>query len=203
MIGRDVVRRTPDGLADEVAGSLDIAGRTAHAVVETARVAAGDTVLVGGAAGGVGVLTVQLARAAGATVIATASPSNHDFLRELGAIPVAYGPGLADRVRALAPEGIDAALDLAGTETALAALELGVAPERIATIAAGPTPPGGVTPIMSGAVPGEALDPIAAALAAGDFVLPIAARFPLERIDEAIALQRGGHVRGKVVVDLG
>ncbi len=106
-------------------------------------------------------------------------------------------------MRALAPEGIDAALDLAGTETALAALELGVAPERIATIAAGPTPPGGVTPIMSGAVPGEALDPIAAALAAGDFVLPIAARFPLERIDEAIALQRGGHVRGKVVVDLG
>ncbi len=109
-----------------------------------------DTVLIGGAAGGVGVFAVQLAKLAGAPVIGTASQGTFAFLRELGAEPVAYGPGLADRVRALAPDGVTAAMDLFGTETVETALALGVAPERIATIAAGPTPPGGVRAAWGG-----------------------------------------------------
>jgi len=196
----DRVRHTPDALDDVTAGALDIVGRTAAATIAVTVPTAADTVLIGGAAGGVGVLAVQLARRAGATVIATASEGNHEFLRELGAIPTTYGEGLADRVRELAPNGITAAIDLAGTETALTAVELGVAPERIVTIAAGPNPPGGVTATGSGTVDPDVLDPIAEAIAAGEIVLPIAATFPLERIADAVALQRTGHVRGKVVL---
>ncbi|GGF41329.1 NADPH:quinone reductase [Microbacterium sorbitolivorans] len=212
-VGSDTLVRTPDAVSDEVASTLAIAGRTAAATLAAVGVTAPGaapapdatapntalTLLVGGAAGGVGVFVVQLAVAAGATVIATASPANHDFLRDLGAIPTTYGEGLADRIRELAPR-VDAAIDLQGTATVEAALELGVAPERIATIAAGPTPPGGaVATGGSDADPG-ALARIADAIAAGSLIVPIQQVFPLEGIDEAIAVLRGGHVRGKVVV---
>lgn len=199
VIAATELRRTPDGLDDETAGALLIAGRTADAALATAGVAAGDTVLVGGAAGGVGVLVVQLAVRAGATVIATASPENHDFLRGLGAIPTTYGEGLADRVRALAPV-VTAAIDLHGTETAEAALALGVAPDRIATIAAGPNPPGGAVPTGGGSARPGALEAIAQLLADGELTLPIAETFPITRVAEAVAAQRTGHVRGKIVV---
>jgi NADPH:quinone reductase len=97
----------------------------------------GDTVLIHGGAGGVGVMAVQLAVARGATVVATASPGRHDFLRQLGAIPVAYGDGLAGRVAAVAPGGVDAALDLVGTDEAVDVSVMLVADRaRIATIAA-------------------------------------------------------------------
>ena len=121
-----------------------VAGLTAAAALAAIGLRSGDTVLIGGAAGGVGVFAVQLAKLAGATVIGTASESTFEFLRQLGAEPVAYGAGLADRVRALAPDGVTAATDLFGTETVETALALGVPPERISTIAAGPNPPGGV-----------------------------------------------------------
>ena len=140
----DALFHTPDGISDEVASTLPVAGSTAAAALAAIDLRSGDTVLVGGAAGGVGVFAVQLARLAGATVIGTASEGTFAFLRQLGAEPVAYGTGLADRVRALAPDGVTAATDLFGTETAEAALALGVPPERISTIAAGPNPPGGV-----------------------------------------------------------
>ena len=135
---------TPDGISDEVASTLPVAGLTAAAALSAIDLRSGDTVLIGGAAGGVGVFAVQLAKLAGATVIGTASEGTFAFLRQLGAEPVAYGPGLADRVRTLAPGGVTAATDLFGTETAETALALGVPPERISTIAAGPNPPGGV-----------------------------------------------------------
>jgi NADPH:quinone reductase-like Zn-dependent oxidoreductase len=145
---------------------------------------------------------VQLARLAGAAVIGTAAEGTFEFLRELGAEPVAYGPGLADRVRTLAPGGVTAATDLFGTETAEAALALGVPPERICTVAAGPNPPGGVR--ATGGIDAEpdSLDRIAAAIAAGRITVPIAAVFPVERLGEAVALQAGRHVHGKVVVTL-
>lgn len=200
-VGSDELVHTPDGLDDAVAGALPIAGRTADAAVHTARVGAGDTVLIGGAAGGVGVLTVQLAVQAGATVIATASTHNHDFLRDLGAIPTTYGEGLAERVRALAPQGVDAAIDLQGVETVEAAATLGVPGNRIATIAARNAPHGAVATGGGAARPG-ALERIAAQLAAGTLVLPIAETFPLDRIQDAVALQRTGHVRGKLVIRL-
>ena len=194
--------RIPDGISDEVASTLPVAGLTAAAALAAIGLRAGDTVLIGGAAGGVGVFTVQLARLAGAAVIGTASTSTFEFLRELGAEPVAYGAGLADRVRALAPGGVTAATDLFGTETAEAALALGVPPERISTIAAGPTPPGGVRP-TSGYDAGPAdLERITDAILAGQVTVPIAAVFPLEQLRAAVELQAGRHVHGKVVVTL-
>jgi NADPH:quinone reductase-like Zn-dependent oxidoreductase len=200
--GASPLLHTPDGVDDITASTLVVAGRTADAVVTTIGVRAGDTVLIGGAAGGVGVFVVQLAARAGARVIGTASPGAFEFLRGLGAEPVAYGDGLADRVRALAPQGVTAAADMVGTETAQVALELGVQPGRIATIAAGGSPPAGVRATGGmNATPG-ALDRIAAAIAAGELVVPIAATFPIEQARAAVELQRAGHVHGKVVITL-
>lgn len=200
--GTDTLEHTPDGLTDDTAGTLSVAGATAAAALAAIDLHEGDTVLIGGAAGGVGVFAVQLARAAGARVIGTASPRTFDFLRAFGAEPVAYGPGLADRVRALAPDGLTAATDLHGTETAETALALGVAPHRISTIAAGPNPPGGVRATGgANALPGE-LKRIAEAVAAGDITVPIEARFPIEQIQEAVRMQAERHVHGKIVVTL-
>jgi NADPH:quinone reductase-like Zn-dependent oxidoreductase len=193
---------TPDGISDEAAATLPVAGLTAAAALAAIGLRSGDTVLVGGAAGGVGVFAVQLATLAGATVIGTASAGTFEFLRRLGAEPVAYGPGLADRVRALAPGGVTAATDLFGTETAEVALALGVPPERISTVAAGPNPPGGVR--ATGGIdagPGD-MDRISDAILAGKITVPIAAVFPIEQIRDAVRLQAGRHVHGKIVVTL-
>jgi NADPH:quinone reductase-like Zn-dependent oxidoreductase len=193
---------TREGLSDEIACTLGIAGGTASAALAAIDLGPKDTVLIGGAAGGVGIFAVQLAKLAGATVIGTASEGTFPFLRELGSEPVAYGAGLADRVRALAPGGITAAIDLFGTEAIETALALGVAPERIAAIAAGPTPPGGARAVWgSDAEPG-ALPRIAEAIVDGQITVPIAAKFPIQQIREAAALQADRHVHGKIVVTL-
>ncbi|MEV1169294.1 NADP-dependent oxidoreductase [Nonomuraea sp. NPDC049784] len=191
--------RTPDGVDDRTAATLAIAGCTAAAAMAVVNPGPGDTVLIGGAGGGVGVFAVQLARLAGARVIGTGSATSADALRALGAEPVAYGDGLVDRVRALAPAGVTAAMDLHGRDTAQAARELGVPDERITTIAAqvdGITPANGAN-----AAPG-AIEEIAGLVAAGRLRVPIAARFPVEQIRAAVELQAGRHVHGKVVIDL-
>ena len=190
---------TPDGVDDRTAATLAIAGCTAAAALAVVNPGPGDTLLIGGAAGGVGVFAVQLARLAGARVIGTGSATSAGALRALGADPVAYGDGLADRVRALAPAGVTAAIDLYGTETVQAARELGVPDERITTIAAqvdGITPANGAN-----AAPG-AIEEIARLVAAGQLRVPIAASFPVEQIRAAVELQAGRHVHGKVVIDL-
>jgi NADPH:quinone reductase-like Zn-dependent oxidoreductase len=193
---------TPDGVSDQVAAALPAPGLAAAAALEAIGLRSGDTVLIGGAAGGVGVLAAQLAKLAGARVIGTASPGTFEFLRELGVEPVEYGPGLADRVRAVAAGGVTAATDLFGTETAEAALALGVPPERISTIAGGPNPPGAVR--ATGGFDAELadLERITDAILAGKITMPIAATFPLERIRDAVTLQAGRHVHGKIVVTL-
>jgi NADPH:quinone reductase-like Zn-dependent oxidoreductase len=198
----DTLLHTPARISDEVASALSVAGATASAALAAAGVKAGDIVLIGGAAGGVGAFAIQLARLAGARVIGTASEGTFDFLRQLGADPVAYGPGLEDRVRAMAPDGVSAATDLFGTETAEAALRLGVPAERISTVAAGPNPPGGVRATGGvNAQPGD-LSRITDAIVAGQITVPIAATFPIEQIREAVQLQAGRHVHGKIVVSL-
>jgi NADPH:quinone reductase-like Zn-dependent oxidoreductase len=195
------LRHTPDGVDDVTASTLHIAGRTAAAAQAAIALSPDDTVLIGGAAGGVGVFSVQLAVIAGARVIGTGSETSFDFLRGLGAEPVAYGDGLVDRVRVLAPDGITAAIDLFGSEVALAALELGVGSDRIATIAS--YDPELKAKAVGGrdAVPG-ALDPIAELIAEGRITIPIAASYPIEQIREAVAFQAGRHAHGKVVVTL-
>jgi NADPH:quinone reductase-like Zn-dependent oxidoreductase len=136
IAGADNVFAKPASLGwPEAAGLMLVGVTAAHALVATS-VSAGDTVLVHAAAGGVGLSAVQQAVIAGARVIGTAKASSHDRLRELGVEPVEYGEGLADRVRALAPDGVDAALDLVGSDEALeVSLELVADRDRIVTIA--------------------------------------------------------------------
>ena len=193
---------TPDGISDVVASTLPVAGHTAAAALAAIGLRSGDTVLIGGAAGGVGVFAVQLARLAGASVIGSASEGTFEFLRQLGATPVAYGPGLADRVRARAPGGVTAATGLFGTETAEAALSLGVPPERISTVAASPNPPGGVRPTGAADAAPDSLKRITDAILAGQLTVPVAEVFPIEQIRDAVTLGAGRHVHGKIVVTL-
>jgi NADPH:quinone reductase-like Zn-dependent oxidoreductase len=125
----------PAGVSWEHAVGLPVAGETSQRVLDELGIKAGETLLLHGAAGAVGSIGVQLAKAAGATVIGTASPANHDFLREIGAIPVAYGEGLLDRVREVAPQGVDAVFDAAGLGGLQESIELRGGTDRIITIA--------------------------------------------------------------------
>ena len=201
-VSREPLHHTPSSITDVIASTLPIAGLTADAALSVIGVKSGDTVLIGGAAGGVGTFAVQLAKLTGATVIGTGSEDSFDYLRELGALPVTYGQGLADRVRKLAPNGIDAATALVGTETIDVALALGISPARISATAAGPNPPGGVHATGGAQASPGALERITNAIRSGTFIVPIAATFPIERTREAVTLQRGGHVHGKVVITL-
>ena len=198
-VAANEVHRTPDGVDDPTAAALTIAGRTALAVLAVLELGPRDTVLVGGAAGGVGVFAVQLARIAGARVIGTGSAASVGFLRELGAEPVTYGEGLADRVRALAPQGVTAAMDLHGTETAHAARALGVPDARIVTIA---TQIEGIAAANGATTSSDALEDLARLVARGQVRVPIAATFPIDEIRAAVELQAARHVKGKIVVDL-
>lgn len=128
--------RKPGGVSWEVAGSLAGAGGTAYAVLKKLGVKAGDTLLIHAAAGGVGTFAVQLATAQGVKVIGTAGESNHEYLRSLGATPVTYGDGLLERVRAVAPEGVDAVLDASGRGEIPLSIALTGDPARVLTLVA-------------------------------------------------------------------
>jgi NADPH:quinone reductase-like Zn-dependent oxidoreductase len=137
MVPAQAIIPKPDTLGWPQAAGLMLTGVTAWHLLAATAVSAGDTVLIHGGSGGVGLMAVQLAVIRGARVVATASPARHDLLRDFGAIPVAYGPGLADRVRAAAPRGVSVALDLVGTDDAWD-VSLGLVPDkaRVATIVA-------------------------------------------------------------------
>jgi NADPH:quinone reductase-like Zn-dependent oxidoreductase len=198
-IAANEAHHTPDGVDDRTAATLAIAGRTASAALAVVAPGPDDTVLIGGAAGGVGVFAVQLARLAGARVIGTGSAASSDHLCDLGAEPVVYGDGLVERVRALAPGGVTAAIDLHGTDTVHAARELKVPDDRICTIAAQVD---GVPAANGANAATGALEEIARLVAAGRIRVPVAASFPMDQIRRAVQLQAGRHVHGKVVIDL-
>lgn len=209
VVGVDALVPKPSDLSWEAAAGLMLTGATAVHALTAAAVAAGDTVLINGASGGVGLFAVQLAVARGAEVIATASPASHDLLRELGATPVAYGDGLIDRVRAAAPQGVNAALDLVGTdEAAETSLEVVADRSRIATIAAfGRAASDGIKLLGGGpgADPGTeiraAARPELAQLAAsGQLRVLIAATFPLAEAAEAHRALAASHAPGKIVL---
>ncbi|KQV16816.1 MULTISPECIES: NADP-dependent oxidoreductase [unclassified Kitasatospora] len=192
--------RKPAALDWAQAGGLPLAGLTAYqSLVKALGVQAGETVLVHAAAGGVGVLAVQIARALGARVIGTASERNHAFLRSLGAEPVAYGDGLADRVRALAPDGVDAALDLVGGDAVEVSATLVEDPARIASVADyGVVAKGGH---YVWARPDTAdLTELARLADAGQLTVPVASTFPLAQAASAQALNAEGRTRGKIVL---
>lgn len=192
--------RKPAALDWAQAGGLPLAGLTAYqALVKALGVQSGETVLVHAAAGGVGVLAVQIARALGARVIGTASERNHAFLRSLGAEAVSYGDGLADRVRALARDGVDAALDLVGGDAVEVSAGLVKDPARSASVADyGVVAKGGR---YVWARPDAAdLAELARLADAGELTVPIASTFPLAQAASAQALNAEGRTRGKIVL---
>jgi NADPH:quinone reductase-like Zn-dependent oxidoreductase len=192
----------PAGVPWAVAGALHVVGATAYAAVRAVNLSDGDTVVVSGAAGGVGSLAVQLARRAGATVIGLASEPNHEWLRSQGVIPVAYGDGVAERIREAAPNGVDAFLDLIGGGYVELALELGVAPERIDTIAdfSAPAKYGVKAEGNAAGASPEILAELAALIDDGALEVPIAATYPLEQVRDAYAELERNHTRGKIVL---
>lgn len=197
----------PAAMSWEAAAGLMLAGATAAHAVSATGVAAGDTVLVHGAAGGVGLMAVQLAHLRGAGVLGTASERNHGRLRELGAEPTAYGSGLEERVRALAPDGVDAAIDCVGTDEAVdVSLGLVADRDRIATIAAFGRGDTGIRLLggAPGADPGTALRDAArlelTRLVEEGRLVVHARAFALEQVADAHREGQGGHVSGKLVL---
>ncbi|WP_063014716.1 NADP-dependent oxidoreductase [Nocardia nova] len=192
----------PVGLSWEVAGSLYVAGTTAFAAVRAVSPEAGDTIAVSGAAGGVGSIVVQLLRAREVTVIAIAGPDNQDYLRELGAVAVEYGDGLAERIREAAPGGIDAFIDTHGNGYVELALDLGVKPERIDTIIdfAAVEKYGVKAEGNAAADTIDVLAQLAELAAAGTVRIPIAATYPLGEVRAAFTELERGHTRGKIVL---
>lgn len=201
VIDPSLLVRVPDRLPLVVAGALHVVGRTAVASVESQHIGPDDVVLVSGAAGGVGILTAQLCAVRGARVLGTASPRNHDLLRRLGIHPLAYGPTLADDIRTAAPEGPTVALDTVGHGTVDLALTLGVAPERINTVADYEARRRHPVRGVGGSAAGTAeLAMIAELLADGTIELPIDSVHPLENVRDAYARSIEGHASGKIVV---
>ncbi|WP_327190968.1 NADP-dependent oxidoreductase [Streptomyces xinghaiensis] len=191
--------RKPASLSWQQAAGVPLAGLTAYQALRAAGAAKGDTVLVHAAAGGVGSFAVQIAAARGARVIGTASERNHDYLRSLGAEPVTYGDGLADRVRELAPEGVDVALDFVGGDAIPASLDLAKSAARVVSV---------VDPGIAGSggryvfVRPDAADLTALGeLAdAGKLTVNVDKELPLEQAGEAFRLSQEGRTRGKIVL---
>jgi NADPH:quinone reductase-like Zn-dependent oxidoreductase len=193
----------PAELSWEVAGSLHVVGVTAIAAVAAVGAGQGDIVAVSAAAGGVGSVTVQLLKVRGAEVIGIASQPNHEWLRSVGATPVEYGDGLADRVRVAAPNGVDAFIDTFGAAYVDLALELGISKDRINTIIAfdaaarlGVKSEGSQSPTDVAA----ALTEIADIVASGKITVPIAATYPLADVRAAYTELEKRHTRGKIVL---
>jgi NADPH:quinone reductase-like Zn-dependent oxidoreductase len=203
VVERANLTRKPPELPWEVAGALSVAGATGWATVRAVGAAEGETIVVAGAAGGVGVFTVQLAVNAGARVIGVASERHHDWLRAHDVVPITYGEGVADRIREAATDGVDGFIDLVGGGyVALALDELGLAPGQVDTIA-------DFEAIATRGVKGEGnaagasaavLAELAGLIVAGKLEVPIEATFPLDEVAAAYEELAKGHTRGKIVL---
>lgn len=193
----------PAALTWEQAVALPVAGEAAHRVLDLLAVRAGETLLLHGAAGGVGTIAVQLAVQRGVTVIGTASQANHDYLRSLGAIPITYGDGLAERVRAVAPQGIDAVFDAVGKGALPASIELGGGTDRVITIADMRDAAGLGVRFAAGTADGQSaalLTELADSVVHDRLRVTIAATYPLSQAIEAAKLSQAGHLRGKITL---
>ncbi|MET3960425.1 NADPH2:quinone reductase [Marmoricola sp. OAE513] len=209
VVPASAVIRKPSHLDWPEAAGLMLTGATAVHLLTATAVGENDTVLIHGASGGVGLMAVQLAVLRGASVVATASEKRHGLLEELGAEPVVYGPGLADRVREVAPGGIDVALDLVGTDEALeTSLALVADRDRIATIANFAQGPAAGIKVLGGgpgADPGEEIRasarvPLARHAGDGSLKVHLGATFGLDEVAEAHRLLNDGRAYGKVVL---
>jgi NADPH:quinone reductase-like Zn-dependent oxidoreductase len=195
----------PAGLPWEVAGAIPVAGFTAWAMVRAVDLGPGDTVVVSGAAGGVGSIAVQLAKRKGATVIGLASPSNHEWLTRHGVLPVAYGDGVAGRIRNAAPagRGVDAFLDTYGGDYVELALDdLKVSPERVDTVVRFDAAAKYGVKVDGNAAGASAatLDELGVLVASKELEIPLAYTFPLSEVRTAYTKLAKGHLRGKIVL---
>ena len=194
------VARKPRALDWDQSAGLPLAGLTAYQLLSRLGLAKGETVLVHAAAGGVGLLAVQIARATGARVIGTASEANHEVLRGFGVEPVAYGEGLTDRVRELAPDGVDVVVDFIGgvLDTTLAVLKDG---GRHGSIVDGEVAEhGGLYAWVRPSA--DDLQTLSDLADQGLLTVPVAQVFPLEKAAEAFRVSQGGHVRGKIAIEV-
>lgn len=205
-VGTDDLLAMPAWLSFEQAAALPVAVDTAWRTLRQLDVKEGHTLLIHAVAGGVGLVAAQLARARGVRVVGTASPARHDFLRELGVRPVEYGDGgdgLAGRVRAAAPEGVDAVLDASGRDVLALSVDLAGGPDRVVTIADGRAAEYGVRFSTGGAdgVPlAEVFAEVLPLLERGALRVPIERTFPLEGTADAHRLSEEGHLLGKIVI---
>ena len=191
--------RKPASLSWEEAAAVPLAGLTAYQTLRRLRVAAGDTVLVHNAAGGVGSFAVQIAVAFGARVIGTASPARHEFVRGLGAEPVPYGEGMVAAVRALVPDGVDVVADFVGGGVAATTAEVGAAGVRLGSVADAEVSRLGGTNFW--VRPDSAdLTALGELIDSGAVTVQVAQVFPLEEAAAAHELNATGHVQGKVVI---
>jgi NADPH:quinone reductase-like Zn-dependent oxidoreductase len=191
----------PPAIDWAVAAAAGVAGETAERGLRLLEVKAGDTLFVDGGAGGVGAVAVQMAIARGARVIASASQANHDYLRELGATPVGYGQGVAERVRAAAGGRVDAVFDVAGKSPVQELISLAPAPSQVLSIANFAAGRAGARVSGGGADsrPMEAMALVAELLAQNQLVLKVQT-FPFQRAAEAYRISQSGHLRGKLVL---
>ncbi len=184
-----------------VAAAAGVAGETSERGLRLLNVMSGDTVFIDGGAGGVGAIAVQMAVARGARVIASSSEANHDYLREIGATPVLYGEGLADRVRAAAGSPVDAVFDVAGKTPIEELVRIAPKPSQVVSIANFDAGQAGarVTGGDADAQPMEALAQVAELLADGKLAIHVQ-EFAPERAADAYRISQRGHVRGKLVL---
>jgi NADPH:quinone reductase-like Zn-dependent oxidoreductase len=201
-VPEDQLASKPASVSWEVAGSLFVAGLAAYASVQAVVPKAGETVVVSAAAGGVGSVAVQLARRTGATVIGLAGEHNHEWLRSRDIVPVAYGEGQDERIRAAAPGGVDAFIDTFGGGYVDEAIALGVSPQRINTIADFEAverlgvQSQGTHAIATAAILAE----LVGMVADGSLEITIAGTYPLADVRDAYRELAARHTHGKIVL---
>ncbi len=195
----DHLATIPDGLDFDRAATIPTAAETAGRVIRLLHPKAGETVVVNGAAGSVGSAAVQLLVRSGVTVIGTASEANHDYLRRLGATPTTYGDGVEDRIRELAPNGVDAVFDVTGQDFIDAAIALRGGTDRVVTISDFPAAQRGVTVSYGVAdqIRGTDFGYVLDLAASGEFATEIARTFPFEDLPAAHDLSETGHLRAR------
>ena len=197
------VTRKPTEMGWEVAGALSAAGQTAYLALRSLEVGKDDVVLIHAAAGGVGTAATQLALARGAKVIGTASEGNHDYLRSLGATPVTYGDGLAERVRLIAPDGVDAALDAVGGVANEASIAVVKNKRRAGTIVDYAAAHSLGIRLLGGERSIDILAELSNMHVRGKLQVPISLSVPMEHAAEAHRQIDTGHSRGRVVLTIG
>ncbi|SFQ42415.1 NADP-dependent oxidoreductase [Salibacterium halotolerans] len=201
VVNPDRIVIKPANMPWDVAGGFSGNGQGAHMALEAIGVGNGDTVLIHAAAGGLGTFASQLAQVWGASaVIGTASKGNHDYLRSLGVIPVTYGNGLVERIRELAPEGVDAALDAAGPDALRASMELVKNKERIRTMVSSDLAQELGIPSSFGTRSVARISELTDLYAQGKLHIHIRKEFPLNQAADAHRKIENGHGRGKVVL---